>query len=281
MVNLKIIAGGAVTGLIISLISGLIGGVSFGAIIIRALISALVCGVLGAGVDYVFKHYLGVDSNSNANVYGGSAESSAPSSRSVGTGSTVNISIGDDPLPDTDGAPGFIVTNFSDAPAAQSQASVHRSEPEKTEIPPVEKAAPATPAAVREPASGFVPVSLGSITSSSPENTRAQASSSGSAPAGNASSEMFDGLDAMPELEEIVSSVDDPKIVSSGFGGASGEDNGSAGNGIDDMNQGAIVDGNFSEMGGSQATSSVTEVDVGTDASLMAQAIRTLLKSDG
>ncbi len=278
MVNLKIVVGGAVTGLIISFISGIAGGVGIVTVLIRALISALVCGGIGSGVSYVFKRFLDV----------GEVVSEVPQSqRPAMTGTAVNISVGDDPLPDSENAPEFFVASSDTAAAAPEP--MRATDNVRTDVPPTASAGFAadavtgsenTRAAVQsvQEAPKFVPSSLGSITSSQNSNARA-ASSPRTAPVERSSSAsagaeslggMFGELDAMPEIEDIVSSIDEPHDP-----GPMLQDSGSG------ADSGVIEDSSFSEMGGQSSSSPALEIDVGTDASLMAQAIRTLLKSDG
>ncbi len=248
MVNLKITAGGAVTGLIISIISGLIGGVGFATLLIRALVCAVVCGGIAAGAYYVFQKYLYVED--------GMASPAETVQRPVVTGTTVNISVGDDPLPDTEGAPEFFVTNSDDA--KRPPEPVRQTKPAET-VPPAEPAVPAS-APVREAPSGFVPASLGSMTS--PQTVKAQASgpdSTHAAPAaGSGAPDMFGGLDVMPEFEEIVSSVDEPH----------------------DPGPMESEETSFTELKGNDSEP-LSEVNVGSDAETMAKAIRTLLNSEG
>jgi len=69
---------------------------------------------------------------------------------------------------------------------------------------------------------------------------------------------MFEGLDVMPEFEEIVSSVDEPH----------------------DPGPMESEETNFTELNGA-ASEQLSDVTVGSDAETMAKAIRTLLHSEG
>lgn len=259
MVNLKFAAGGAVVGLVISFFSGLFGGVSIGIILIRALVCAVVGGAIGAGVSFVFVRFLA-----------DSAAEEAPV-RTVSTGSVVDISVNDEPLPDADAAPDFFIHQKAGNPGAPEGAFVHK---EQTETVPKHPAAFSVKAAepVAAENSGVsktqVPVEQEKTDSAKEAGTnkfvpvsiaKEIVAPAGAAAAGaNEPKEELDTLDLLPDVSDLTSS--NPK---SAF-------------------DGVISDSSFATEGLKPSGSSVaSDIDVGTDTSLMAEAIRTILTNEG
>lgn len=261
MVNLKFAAGGAVVGLVISFFSGLFGGVSIGIILIRALVCAVVGGAIGAGVSFVFVRFLA-----------DSAAEEAPV-RTVSTGSVVDISVNDEPLPDTDAAPDFFIHQKAGNSGAPEGAFVQK---EQTETVPKQPSAfsvktsepfaaensgvPKTQAPVGQEKTGsakeagtnqFVPVSIA--------KEKVAAAGTGAAASGaNEPKEELDTLDLLPDVSDLTSS--NPK---SAF-------------------EGVISDSSFATEGlKPSGSSAASDIDVGTDTSLMAEAIRTILTNEG
>lgn len=87
-------------GFFLSFIIGLISNVAFGVVLLRALIFAVLFGVLGFGVGIVFQRFL-LDSS---DLEGGSEASAGPRQ-----GSVVDLSIGDEPLEEDENGPDFYV----------------------------------------------------------------------------------------------------------------------------------------------------------------------------
>ena len=58
MFNLKLTIYGAIFGLIISIFFGIVGGIQFGVIMLRAIISSLLCGGILALASFLFKRFL-------------------------------------------------------------------------------------------------------------------------------------------------------------------------------------------------------------------------------
>ena len=58
MINWKIPFGFAVFGTIVSLLAGIVGGIPFGVILLRSVVSLVVCGGLGLGVNLIVNKYL-------------------------------------------------------------------------------------------------------------------------------------------------------------------------------------------------------------------------------
>ena len=101
MFNLKLTMYGAIFGLIISIFFGIVGGgIQFGVMLLRAFISALLCGGILGLASFLFKRFLSDSTGDLSNL-----ENSAPVA-----GGMVDIRIDEDVLPDSDNAPDFYVT---------------------------------------------------------------------------------------------------------------------------------------------------------------------------
>ena len=100
MFNLKLSIYGAIFGLIISLFFGIVGGIQFGVVMLRAVISSLLCGGILALASFLFKRFLSDSTNDLSGL-----DNSAPT-----TGGLVDIKIDEDVLPDSDNAPDFYVS---------------------------------------------------------------------------------------------------------------------------------------------------------------------------
>ena len=87
-------------GFFLSFIVGLISGVTFGVILLRALIFAALFGVLGFGIGIVFQRFL-LDASD--------LEGGSEASVNVRQGSVVDLSIGDEPLEEDENGPDFYV----------------------------------------------------------------------------------------------------------------------------------------------------------------------------
>lgn len=87
-------------GFVLSFIVGLVSGVSFGIVMFRALIFAILFGVLGFGVGVVFQRFLVDSSDQDA---GGDMPAG------YRQGSVVDLSIGDEPLEEDENGPDFYV----------------------------------------------------------------------------------------------------------------------------------------------------------------------------
>jgi len=83
MINWKIPAGFAAFGAFVSLLAGIIGGNPFGVIVLRLVLSAVVCAGLGLIVNVILKKYL-------------PELSATPASVEAGTGEKVDIVIDED-----------------------------------------------------------------------------------------------------------------------------------------------------------------------------------------
>jgi hypothetical protein len=83
MINWKIPAGFAAFGALVSLLAGIIGGNPFSVIVLRLVLSAVICAGLGLIVNVIFKKYL-------------PELSATPASVEAGTGQAVDIVIDED-----------------------------------------------------------------------------------------------------------------------------------------------------------------------------------------
>lgn len=90
---------GAIAGFAVSCIAGIIGSVSFGIVLLRAVLSALFSALLIGAVHFVYVRFLADAQGDDTNF----AVKATPA------GSTVDITLDDADLPDTDNAPDFFV----------------------------------------------------------------------------------------------------------------------------------------------------------------------------
>ena len=178
-------------GFFLSLIVGLISSVAFGVILLRALIFAVLFGVLGFGIGIVFQRFL-LDAS---DLEGGSESSS-----NVRQGSVVDLSIGDEPLEEDENGPDFYVRRDISSPdhsrqlegsSTQGEGAVHKGEDGK-----------GSSVAAQEQ---FKPITFG-------------------APAGSASQENLTGGfagddDILPEIGDLsmISSAEDDMVPSAGM----------------------------------------------------------------
>lgn len=118
--NPKGITIAALIGFVLSFFIGLISDVSFGIMLLRAVIFAAIFGGLAAGIFLLFDKYL---SGNNSTV-----DVPAESVSSNHTGSVVDITIDDEPLPDDGDGPDFNISNTSNtgniSPISDSSGSV-------------------------------------------------------------------------------------------------------------------------------------------------------------
>ncbi|MBQ0166024.1 MAG: hypothetical protein KBT02_02810 [Treponema sp.] len=267
MFNLKLTVISAILGLLFSLLLGMINQVSFGILILRGFISAVLTGGIAAAASFVFKKFLADD-----------AVTMAVSQNTSSTGNIVDITlkVDEDVLPDAENAPPFYVSPESmkvQKPvdiykAAAKKTATAQTSAETIKEPAVEKTASVVPEPKNEINEGFKPQPLVSEktpqysvipdTSSktedvSEDNTKKITDISGS-------SSGLEGLDELPDLSDVVAgdSEDVADIISDS-----------------DFATASAPSANYSASAGSK------EVDVGNDASLMADTIRTLLKSEG
>lgn len=258
MINLKLTVISAILGLFFSLLVGLISKVTFGYLLLRAVISAVLTGGIAAAASFVFKKFLADD-----------AVSMAVTQNTSSTGNVVDITlkVDEDVLPDAENAPQFYVS--PEVLRVQKPVDVYRTAAKQKEG--------FTDSAISEKASesgsgkanGFVPQPL--ISENTPQYSVVPDMGSvkdipfpeqiqNGSTESSGDSDSLNGLDELPDLSNVVTDSSDTVsdvISDSDFATA---DNPSA---------------NYSAGSGNK------KVDVGNDASLMADTIRTLLKSEG
>ncbi|MBP3417194.1 MAG: hypothetical protein J6K76_07470 [Spirochaetaceae bacterium] len=100
MIKPKFIIISVCVGFLLSFFVGLFSGVSFGVVVLRALIFAVLFGALGFGLRIVFLRFL-LDSSD--------METGVDVATSSHQGSVVDISIGDEPLVEDENGPDFYV----------------------------------------------------------------------------------------------------------------------------------------------------------------------------
>ncbi len=157
MVNPKYIVVFSCVGLFLSFIICLISHISAGTMFIRALIFAVVFGILGVAVQIVFNKFLLTGDGFGGDISGGSKAAAT-------TGTVINISVGDDKLPDDDAAPKFIVKNTEPVTVSEGAAPADYSAPRSAQGEPSAQNARASASAEN---SGFKPVDLSSVTTKS------------------------------------------------------------------------------------------------------------------
>lgn len=182
-------------GFFLSFIVGLISNVAFGVVLLRALIFAVLFGVLGFGVGIVFQRFL-LDSS---DLEGGGEVSAGPRQ-----GSVVDLSIGDEPLEEDENGPDFYVRkdiSSSDHMKHPAQSSGSPSEsPGSVSHPITEQESASTVA----PKDQFKPISLG---------TSSQGESQGNATGGPGDD------DILPEIGDLsmIASKDEDIVPSVGM----------------------------------------------------------------
>jgi hypothetical protein len=266
MINLKFVGILAAFGFLLSFVLGLLGDVTFGYVILRAVISALVSGGTAALVSFVFRKFL------SENAAEASAVRSSPS-----TGNIVDIRVDEEPLPDTDNSPDFFVSQayssasndaFPYAQQAKQTAPAQAAEPVKPAPAAEFKAAPLgnvassnagpAPAPEKKPepkAEPFVPKPLvqkeapAAAEKAEPEVTR---------PAVSEKRSVSDELDSLAELPDIESMVSDSI----------------------ESEPAVIEDSAFASEGVSSGIT-IPDISSGNDTTVIADAIRTLLKREG
>lgn len=98
MFSSKMVIAAAIVGFLLSFFTGLFSGVGFLFVLLRAVVFAIVFGLLFLGIKFVFERFLDM----------GDIESN-PMPTEVNVGSMVDVTVGEDELPEEDSAPGFYV----------------------------------------------------------------------------------------------------------------------------------------------------------------------------
>lgn len=191
MINPKVICISAATGFVLSFLVGIIAGVSFGSVLLRALISTLICGALGYVIPFIFHTFLNVKSEGDLQV---------EPNNETHTGSLVDISVGDEPLAEEDGGPDFYV-NADVVPEKASATMGNLAEPkeEVTESPAVEvsaaepKVQSQSTSSSENPENTFRPVELGKTINSGNQDISS------------------DEIDVLPDIGEFSSGITSAK----------------------------------------------------------------------
>lgn len=264
MINLKFIGILAVFGFLLSFILGLTGDVSFGFIILRAFISALVSGGTATLVSFVFRKFL----SENA------AETSTAKTSST-TGNIVDIRVDEEPLPDSDNSPDFYVSQahlsaskafpysqqiketnetLKSTPVQQEQTPVT-----ETVVPVVKSSDKAVDAEsdkkVAEPKNDvFIPTPLVQKSAPSVEKEDMAVQK----PVVSEKHSVSEELDSLSELPDIEGMVSDSI----------------------ESNSSVIEDSAFASEGSSSGVE-IPDISAGNDTAVIADAIRTILKREG
>lgn len=140
---------GAIAGFAVSCIAGIIGSVSFGIVLLRAVLSALFSALLIGAVHFVYVRFLADAQGDDTNF----AVKATPA------GSTVDITLDDADLPDTDNAPDFFVEKddavFREETAQGMSSAAGTVEPlANTEAQPVQNAPGQNEAVASQTAAG-------------------------------------------------------------------------------------------------------------------------------
>ena len=270
MINLKFVGILAVFGFLLSFVLGLIGDVSFGNVILRAVISALVSGGTAALVSFVFRKFLSENAAETQTV-----------KPSATTGNLVDIRIDEEPLPDTENSPDFYVSQaYSSAsnrfPYGQQMkpmAEVADTAPADaapvragaTQVPVSSSAAPVNSSPVISAGAAekgkpepkietFVPKPLVQKEPPKPERTEPAVSKHTASDKPSVVEEL-DSLSELPDIESMVADSigSEPEV---------------------------IEDSAFASEGLSSGIST-SDISSGNDTTVIADAIRTLLKREG
>ena len=113
MFNSKVIVAAAVVGFLLSFFTGIFSGVGFGFVVLRAIIFAAILALLAVGVSYIFEKFLDMET--------GDSSQYTPE---VNVGSMVDVTVGDDELPEEDSAPGFYVDANLNSQESKQQSNV-------------------------------------------------------------------------------------------------------------------------------------------------------------
>lgn len=250
MFNLKLTIGSAAFGLIASFLLGLLGGNLLYIVLLRSLLCAAIMGGAMTLASFVFNKFL-ADGASDSSTYDSGSS----------TGSLVDITISEDVLPDSDNAPDFYVAkDYTKTHSEQQSASFNSVEQSSFKASAVESVSSNAETA-RNNSNTFIPtplaqekystnVSNNSAPITDVPNSQKQQSFS------EASFDSLDSLDSLPEMKDVFS---DSKP----------------------QNDEVIEDSAFATGEATPSADFVPDVAMGADASLMAEAIKTLLKREG
>ncbi len=98
MFNSKMVVAAALVGFLLSFFTGLFSGVGFFFVLLRAVVFAVAFALFFLVVKFVFERFLDIGEFD-----------STPTSPEVNVGTMVDVTVGEDELPEEDSAPGFYV----------------------------------------------------------------------------------------------------------------------------------------------------------------------------
>ncbi len=266
MINPKYIGIAAGVGFILSFLIGIFSGISFGLLLLRALICALIFAAVGAGGSFLYQKFLSDGQSESV-----SDASDASAEKVSRVGGVVDISIGDESLPEDEDGPRFNIGDTRPALRAVGMAPV--APRAAVQNPPTSPVTPSEsvqvlapePSAQSEASSqtdapqSFQPMNLVQATRAPEQSSSATVAveeQAVSTPAATPS--VSDGLEELPDIG-VFSSGDEAE--------SGGEDDG------------VVSDSEFAtedEPRSSRSSSSGTPA-MEQSASVMAQAIRTIL----
>lgn len=264
MINPKYICISASIGFFLSFIIGLFSPVHFLTVVLRAVLFAFICAVLGAGISFVYDRFL---SNENSSL---SVDSDSVTQK-ANPGSVVNIVVDDTNLYDDGVSPKFTVIKKHDdlknlnvndgerpgnsqpaSPAVPAGAAELSSVVQEQSSPVSDindasvkssaSSAPKPVAGKSSDASSFKPVSLGAVTS----------------PSSSSGTEEQEQLDELPDIAGM-----QPDLVS--------DDSSASDSPVEEI----VSDSEFATGG-----KKMKEQPISGDTSVMAKAIQTLLAKD-
>lgn len=229
MINPKYIGIAATVGFVLSFLIGIFSGISFGLLLLRALICAAIFAAVGAGGSFLYQKFLSDgQSESVSDVSDASAEKASR------VGGIVDIKIGDESLPEDEGGPRFNVSGTR--PALRSvglasvapQAPVNKPEPAPEPEPlssetvhPLASGQEAEAPVQKDSQPAFQPMNLVQATKSSDQplpETAVEDESPANA-SGAATPSASDGLEELPDIsafsggEEADVTADDEDVV--------------------------------------------------------------------
>lgn len=257
MINLKLTVISSVLGLVLSLLVGMVSQVSIGYLLIRAILSAVLTGGIAAAASFVFKKFLADDAVTLM---------ATPNTSSTGNIVDITLKVDEDVLPDAENSPPFYVSPESlrvQKPVDIYRMAAKKTETESNDTTPAQESVsgsengnavfkPQPLVSEKTPQFSFVP-DTSSLKEEVPDTTETKHMESSGIASGN------EELDELPDLNGVAADEDSVSDI--------------------------ISDSDFAMTDNTSTSYSVgkenKEVDVGNDTELMANTIRTLLKSEG
>lgn len=280
--KIKNIAVAAASGFVLSFLISIISTHKGGTSLVRALIFAIVFGVLAFGIEFLNGKFLDVEPS----ITEGNDDSSKTASKA---GSVVNITIDDENLTEEDKGPAFNVNGGS----FSYKASPLTAGPKATEV-PVSAGIAGSAAAVSNESSGAVKAveTASEKTESAEKSDSAATSSSAATAASSSSTEGFKPVELGTPIKEgevvkndaasakkgqAVKEIDDLPDIGS-FGSGSMMDDSVESESVAPV----INDSEFAQSGDVNASAAMTEGGdvLKQDTKIIAKAISTLLKKD-